>query len=480
MNFLYNLSVFNNNTTNSVGDFLLRPKKWCTYQWRSDDTRQSVIQRIALIVPTIFAHLVGEIGMILKTGAKFNRCLSERVFSSSQIYSNIQELKKNVSNEQDLTKDEALKVLKETYNKLLALKPKSKVDQALVNRLGIQLLGRLGIRTYPNFDQSLMYLLASLKFQSASETRLIELEKIGEFKAEFQQNFLALFEKNNIFSKGLPLTNGERIQYAETLTTLAYCYLNLKEGSIGVKPEEFLVFKEKLYSGIKDLFLTTENTAWTLLFGTGKETKNVRNQLAEVQYNLFPNLYLDKIELKEEIKKEHVDKFCEILDETLHFNSSNSMLARMANLKACTYFDVCPSEAERYLKLSCEFWGLALAKDKFTAAEREKAESNRDNAMGNVLALLLKQENPSKEDLDRYSAASLSFYEKNKDGHPYSMSHLLKLAQVQFKMKNKIECVKYIQLFDEIAEKYATWPDTNNYIVKAGLLKMAIYNMERG
>lgn len=376
---------------------------------------------------------------------------------------------KALISEKELKKEKAFEKLEQLY---LDLKTVKSVNTEVIQLL-IPVLGRYGVRQYPNFKLAVSSLQASLHLQLSQLKILKSDEKVMEYadlqKIPDNEKFPDLFHfirttDSATYSKlleALPLKS--KMDFAETMLYLGYCYSNLGFSYTELSEKEHQQFLSQLYHGVKDILTSME------------QTKEVLYQLGELQYNIFPGLYIDQCKLESKtISKEQVDEFCRILDLARLYNRSGAMEARIENLKGCRVRDHLQDlvKAKEHVKKSEELWEKEL-KDRgnLTPTEIEFYEGLQANVKNNLLSIMIKEcdgiEKISRETWEKMEGLScfcLDFYTKQKENHPYSMIHLLNLAKVETFKKNSEQAKTYLNEVIRLAEKeYSDWPPAQKY-----------------
>lgn len=241
----------------------------------------------------------------------------------------IEKVEFSLKDEKQLAKQDAFQRLEEAFINLNTVDPK----KVSYSDLFAKIIGRYGIRVYPQFENSLPYLYASiqLQLQKCGLISFTDFSSIASLK-EFEKTQIAFDELIHFITttneKSLPemlkkLTEEQKLQFAETLQYVGHIYLNLKEGHLKMEKKPFLETLSRLFGGVREVLLSLEQTA------------SVRVMLGELNYNTAPSLYLDLKELQGPLTKEDILESFKILDQTLEYNSSVPVKARIANLKAC-------------------------------------------------------------------------------------------------------------------------------------------------
>jgi hypothetical protein len=257
------------------------------------------------------------------------------------------------------------------------------------------------------------------------------------------------------------LTPDEKLRFAKTIFTLGASYSNLKEDFLKMEKPAFLEFKTLFFNGIKELLLSMERT------------DTVQKELGELQYNIFPGLYIDACELKNSgnHSKEEVDKFIEILNEAAKYNPKTAMKARISNLTSCRLSQLIPKTEQNeeirnkikyYNRESSRLWKEVLADSVHTSssAEQENFRHLIYNVDNSYLSMLLKEGEFKEEEMSPLAESCKAYVKENGKNHPYSMIHLTNLCAYYKLAGKKEEALDCFKQFEGISQHYPAWPDT--------------------
>lgn len=392
---------------------------------------------------------------------------------TSQPTVGIDQIKARLEKEKNLGKEEALAELSATFTELKSLDPKMETT----SQLWISILGRYGMQLYPQFERALPYLLASVQLQLQNhgfadpetfddfsslkdfETRAPSFDKLIQFIIGCDESQYVQLTKR--------LTEEEKFQFAQTLSTLEGIYSNLEHGYLNMEKGPFLEFQTRLVSGIHQMYLSMEQTA------------AVRKELGELHYHKFPGLFLEQCEFRNDgkVNQEELSESFRMLDKALEYNSSDSMKARIANLKCCRVFEYLQDLqlAKQYALESLEQWQKVLRDPhSLTAAEQEEYGNLYANVNNNTLALLIKTGSQDAEEMETFAKVSRECYMKAKEKHPYSIILAFNLARLAEIRGNKGQALVYLQEIEEISAHYQKWPETKKYLEKAAELKQKL------
>lgn len=389
---------------------------------------------------------------------------------SDIIIANLHDLLKK---EKDLGRDEALTELSNAFAELKSIDPKMSVYPQIF----FAILGRYGMRLYPQFEAARSLLEASLQlhlhqhgfFEAASFdhlSTLAEFQKIPEDSFKNLRERLKQYDENQFVKFTERLNEAEKFEFAQTLSTLCGIYSNLEAKCMDMEKGTFLDFLTRLVNGIHLIYLSME------------QTPSVKEQLGELHYHNFPGLFLEQCELKNDGKVSEEELFAsfDLLDKALKFNSSEPMKARIANLKGCNVFSYLGDiqRAKQFLFESHELWGKCLKESHLAPAEQEKFGFLFATVNSSCIALLIKSESKDLEEMERYALVAREFFEKTKEKHPYSLIFALNLARLEELKGNKKEALRYLDELIKISGNYSTWPDTKGYLEKAEALKQKL------
>jgi hypothetical protein len=381
-------------------------------------------------------------------------------------------VQKFIKEEENAEKDEALKKLEKAFVALHEINP----DKKELLPLMITILSRYGRRLYPQFQQALPYLLASLQLQLQHLGHLEEID-FDSFTSldKFQQNpqnfsnlvkFIEETNEHDYESYFNRLSQDEMFEFGQTLFTLGCIYSNLREDHFKMEKAAFHAFKSNLFASVKCIYLSLV------------QTPAIQEQLGELQYNIFPNLYLNQCKLsKGEISKDDLDHSFGLLDHALQYNSSLPMQARIANLKACLVYEHLgdASLGKEYAKESLKLWEDVLNESHLlTSAQQEKYGGLYATVNNNYLSFLIKCGHWEEAELETYAKVSRGFYEKAKETHPYSMIFAYNLARLEKIRNNSDRALLYLDEIENISQHYLDWPDTKNYLAKGAELRLEI------
>ena len=266
-------------------------------------------------------------------------------------------------------KQKALEILEKAFDELRSIDPKNKEYAPLY----VTILSRYGERLHPQFEKALPYLLSSLQLQLQAHG-LLEKENEGRIASikEIQMHasldkLILLFktaDENTYSNLVKDLTDEEKLQFAQTLFALGGVYSNLKEKHLKMDKASYLACITHLYQGIKEIFISLEQAPMIL------------EKLGELHYHIYPGLYLEKCEFKNEgkVSKEELEESLRMLDEARNYNSSLPMQARIANLKACNIYEYLQdlTLAKQYAQESLEVWEKVFKDQTYISPDQQE------------------------------------------------------------------------------------------------------------
>lgn len=374
--------------------------------------------------------------------------------------------------EKEIKKEDALKKLEQAFEDLQRLDPK-KVHFTFFFS---QILGRYGDRIYPQFEQSLPYLLASLQLQlqnlrllpSQNFDKLTRLQDISQISPAVYSNLIKFIQEadENKYRRVIERMNDEqKLHFAKTLSLAGAIYSNLKEGYLQMERAPFLALITRLYRGVESIYLSLQ------------QTPAIKEQVGELYYNIFPDLYLDECKLTREVTRQDLFHAFFLLSNATRYNSSIAMKARIANLKACRVFQYLKdvNEALQYANESLALWKrLFNDSHSLTSNELERYGNLYANANNNYLSLMLKRENPNMAEMEQHAAIARDFYNQVKAAHPYSLIFAYNLARFEKEKGNKEQALIYLDELESISQRYQAWPNTKGELEKAVALRKQI------
>jgi hypothetical protein len=377
-----------------------------------------------------------------------------------------EEIKSKFQRESNDSKTVALTNLEEMFATL----NEADAKKAKFMQLYGMIVGRYGSRLYPVFEEALPYLQTGLQMQ-LQDLRLIQAEdfssshRIEDFKKSqilFQSlnNWLQTTDEK-MYPELLKLADDEKLAFARTLLRLGETYSNIStkiKAELKLNDEEFLKFKTRFHYGIKELLSAMD------------QTLPVQKELGELYYNILPGLYLEKCKLitKKDSSLEEIEESFKIRWEAAKYNPAKSMHARIHNLKACylsDFKDKMQDAKEESLK-SVRLWEEVILDPDLTSAEKELYKKLSLNAKS-VYGYILRESGAPIEELEGLADTYREFYQTNQDRDPYSMIHLMGLCKLELHKNNKEEVLKWIDVIEQMAQKYQGWSET------VGLLKQA-------
>lgn len=491
----------------SIDQFFL-PQRWCSNQWERyqeplkgtfSEKSAEVAKRIALFIPlmiaTIGAFIIGAVGYtidairckIFRKSAKEVLASLHEISKGTELVTSFNKaveadllasLNKLLENEQTFTKEASL----QTLNKAFVLNKKfmdlgSVRSEKAIDKL-FYIVSRCGIITYPQFDKARIYLLTSLQMLLQS-TGHITKQQFGPYTtlADIEKNppnfdrllkFIKKLDANGYLQITKKMNDDQKIQFGRTLTRLYETLTHVHgKDKLGLNDHEYLRFKTELTKGIIKVFESVSNR------------ELVKGHLGEVQYNFMPGLYLAKCKLEKGTNtKEDILRSLEILDDTLKYNSSLSMKARIANLKFCRLTDLpefknddkaTVEQAKKLVLDSIDMWDEVFENaQNLTEAEKQTYQKLQSNANGNYLYFLLNaKDGATIEEMEKYVPFSIDFVAKNQERDPYTMIHLNKLAFFEAKKGNKDQAIAYLNEVKRVAAFYPNWADTTELLKSA-------------
>jgi hypothetical protein len=383
-----------------------------------------------------------------------------------------QSMQKVLKEEMDAKKEEALKKLEQAFEELQTIDPK----KAHFAFFFSQILGRYGERIYPQFEQALPYLLASLQLQlqnlhllpTQNFDKLTRLQDISQISPDTYANLIKFIQEadNKKYHSVIKrMSDEQKVHFAKTLALVGAIYSNLKEGYLKMARAPFLALITQLYRGVESIYLSMP------------QTPAIKEQLGELYYNIFPDLYLDECKLKGAVSKQNLLYAFILLNAATRYNSSIVMKARIANLKACRVFQYLKDidEALKYVKESLALWKQVFSDShSLTSNELERYGNLYANANNNYLSLMLKKENRDLSEMEQQAAIARDFYNKVKEAHPYSMIFANNLARFEKEKGNKKQALMYLDELESISQRYQAWPSTKGELEKAADLRKEI------
>jgi hypothetical protein len=400
----------------------------------------------------------------------------------------IDQIKNPIKEENDLIKSVAVQRIQELIKESTTLGKKEaceKLEEAFANLhkvdpnktefapLYIKILKYYGIRLYPQFGLSLQYLLASLQLQLQSVGVLapIKFDQVTNLKQiqpsstfESLKQFIQQADEKNYSSIAEKLSDEEKFHFTIILYNLGNIYSNLNETFFKMERAPFVTFLNHLFQGVKNILISM------------KQTPEVQELLGELQYNIFPRLYLDQCKLKHggQVTKYEVLEAFRILDQAKVMNPYMMMQARIANLKA-RYVLECLSDlpsalqyAEDSLKLLEE---ILKDSDKLSPLDAENFGNLYANVNNNYLSISIKLGNQNIEELEKHAKVAREFYNRAKETHPYSMIIGYNLARLEQIRNNKAQALIYLDEVKKISFHFGEWSTSKVYFKKAVILQ---------
>lgn len=397
-------------------------------------------------------------------------------FSSLELESKwpneIKKIKDLLAKEVKEKNENARSTLEQAFIQLKSLRPQSVAENKEVKQLTSLILGRYGIRLYPAFDLSIPYVHVSLQLQLQLIEKLTagELPNFSDLKDlpglnGLSPNLIHWIQTTSEDSYPTVLevlSHQQKFAFAEAAAYLGYSYSNI-ESPMGLdrttKKEEILKYKTQFFNGIKNLLLSMD------------QTEDVKRLLGELQYNIFPGLFLEQCKLKNEdqVTESALRESFEILERALTYNPSLPLEARIANLEYC-HVNLYLKDlvwGKQLLEKSLNTWLQVLKQvDQYTPAEQESHQGLYANVCNNYLNLLL-QDSKNTQTLEQFVQTCRKFSAENKEKHPYCMIHLLNLADFESQRGNSTQALKDLEEVLKLSQKWQTWTHTNEYVVKA-------------
>lgn len=418
---------------------------------------------------------------------------TERVYiKDEQFTQTVSDIKKELKSEKIIERNDAFKLLEGQFEKVKSLKPNSIEEKKQIDELLISIMGRYSTRVYTDFSKTITYAQAALQLQLQALGVLKEADfspytKLSDLMS-LKPSFSSLMDFiQTTDSKAYPkllekLSDEQKILFAETAFYMANSFSNLgpkalcdydetklSKEELKKIQDDFVKFKVQFYGGIKEIYDSV----------TDKNLRDeIQKQLGEMQYNIFPGLYLDLNETIEgTITEEQFDEFKKILNEAKKFNPSLAMEARIDNLTACNllhYFPEKIKEAKELVESSLKKWKVILEETHHTPAEKELYINLYGNTQSNYLGVLNKQGSNDFETMQKCIKDMESFYSKYKDDHPYCMFNRLNLAEYERK-KGEIEnALIYLQDVMDLSKKWEKWPSTKKCVERAEKMQKEI------
>lgn len=380
--------------------------------------------------------------------------------------------------ERTLSRPNGLKSLEELFYLVKGLKPQSPEQATQVTKLLISVVGRYGNRMYPRFDDSIRYITSALQMQLQQLDHL-KLDKVDysslttlqDFsRVDFYPNLIDVLHKTD--PKDYPamlkgFSDEEKFHFAQSAYNLIQSYFNLKEKSVRMSQEEYSKFMVSFAEGINQIYLSLKDNP--------KMKSQVVYELGELQYNIFAVLEMQKCSSKETL----LEAF-KVLEKALDYNPSESMKARIWNLKGKYIKDYDIGFEKEYFEKGVEAWKKVMEEYKnFTEFEKDWFTMLQCNTMNNYLGVLLKEECKNIQAMEELALYSLHFYETYKDVHPYCMGHLINLALVEIAKGCNEEAKKYLEFGEALSKSWQSWPDTKKYLERIAAIRKELSEIKQ-
>lgn len=436
------------------GDNLVAIVRWCNHEWskifsqlpqgvvsKAFEIGKRIVYAVVLTFITLLAYPIGAVGLVRKSLSK----------------NDLQEL---VTKSKDAEKQVALNTLHYAYSA-------AQVNPLVSTDLRIEILSNYAAKIYPEFEKCLDFCKAALHFQlqqlklipntlELSNFKKIEMFNLGEptiFDAA--TGFLTHLKSAQYLETFKELSNEKKFQLAKILLTMGACYNNLSKNYFKLEKEAFNTFLDNLYGGIRELLLHLP------------QSEDVKKELAELQYNVIPWRHLGKSVGDGKATKEQLFEAFKIFDETLQYQNTLPLKARMANLKGCRYYDHFPAElpqVKEYFRESLNTWKEVLKDTSaYTPAQIETYKMLFANVNGSYISMLIKMGGASIQELEEHTQWCLHFVKNHRD-NPYVMIHLLNLASVAKHKRDKAKAWEYLNEMKLISKKWQSWPQTKDLL----------------
>lgn len=362
--------------------------------------------------------------------------------------------------------DEALNTLATAYSALTELNPQGTVERAEVNALRSSIIGQYGFRAYPNFENALFYSLTALMLLQNPDSnhypttlKLLDSDdlskRISQYSEEVMQTQQGIYDE--LIEK--QPNDQQKLELFNIFYTIGRCYHH-------TKPE---------FSGLKDpsigknFYLSAAATLTSLR----EPTHQSRTAQAELQYNILPWEFLDKIKKeKGSISEEDLLASFQMLDKTKEYDSSKVMEARIANLKAArvatNFINATDNPKPEHIRWAKDLllesighWDEVLVNpDQYDDKTKSSYICSRAIAHNNYLKFLLMSPEIDIHDADKHVKFVKMYFDEKPGGDPYFMILMFNLAKLEYAKGNTNEVNAYIEKIKQEHVTHASWPDT--------------------